>query len=59
VADRTGTGDHGALNDVAVAWPPGSAPLVIALLSRKEAEDAPRDEALLAEAAAVVAATLT
>ena len=29
VADRTGGGDHGTTNDVAVFWPPGRAPLVV------------------------------
>lgn len=28
--DKTGTGTRGAINDVAIAWPPGRAPLVIA-----------------------------
>ncbi len=29
VGDRTGTGDNGATNDVAVAWPPGRGPIII------------------------------
>jgi beta-lactamase class A len=28
--DKTGTGARGAVNDVAIAWPPGRAPIVIA-----------------------------
>lgn len=28
--DKTGTGERGAANDVAVAWPPGRVPLVVA-----------------------------
>lgn len=28
--DKTGTGANGAINDVAIAWPPGRAPIVIA-----------------------------
>ena len=58
VADKTGTGGHGTANDIAVAWPPGGAPLVIALMSSKAAEDAEPDEDLLAEAARYVAKTL-
>ncbi|QIB43442.1 class A beta-lactamase [Streptomyces aureoverticillatus] len=58
VADKTGTGNHGTLNDIAVVWPPKSAPLLIAIMSSKAEQDAPYDEALLAEAAAYVAATL-
>lgn len=30
VGDKTGAGEHGTRNDVAVIWPPGRAPLVIA-----------------------------
>lgn len=29
VGDKTGTGDYGTANDVAVVWPPGRAPLVV------------------------------
>ena len=30
VADKTGSGERGATNDVAMAWPPGRAPVLIA-----------------------------
>src|SRR5215210_841574 len=30
VGDKTGTGGHNATNDVAVLWPPGRAPIVVA-----------------------------
>jgi len=30
VADKTGTGGNGAVNDVAVVWPPNHAPLLVA-----------------------------
>ncbi|MGV9614517.1 class A beta-lactamase [Nocardia xishanensis] len=59
VADKTGTGDYGTLNDIGIVWPPASAPLVIALMSSKATVDAPYDQALLAEAAAYVVDTLT
>ncbi|WP_063890357.1 class A beta-lactamase [Streptomyces aurantiacus] len=58
VADKTGTGDYGTLNDIAVVRPPKSPPLLVAIMSSKARRDAPYDEALLAEAAAYVAATL-
>jgi len=29
VGDKTGTGDHGAVNDIAIAWPPQRPPLLI------------------------------
>ncbi|MFL6548129.1 MAG: class A beta-lactamase [Povalibacter sp.] len=31
VGDKTGTGANGAVNDVAIAWPPGRAPIVVAI----------------------------
>jgi beta-lactamase class A len=58
VADKTGTGDYGTLNDIAIVWPPGSAPLTIAIMSSKDASDAEYDQAIIAEAAAYVVATL-
>ncbi|MGW0431760.1 class A beta-lactamase [Micromonospora sp. NPDC003197] len=58
VADKTGTGDYGTLNDIAVVWPPNSAPLVISIMSSKATKDARYDQALLAEAAAYVVARL-
>lgn len=59
VADKTGTGDYGTLNDIAVVWPPDAAPLVVAIMSGKATRDAAYDQALLAEAAAYVMDTLT
>jgi len=58
VADKTGTGDYGTLNDIAVVWPPNAAPLVIAIMSSKATKDAKYDQALIAEAAAHIATTL-
>jgi beta-lactamase class A len=31
VADKTGAGDYGTVNDIAVIWPPGKAPIVLAV----------------------------
>jgi beta-lactamase class A len=59
VADKTGTGNYGTLNDIAIVWPPDSAPLVVAIMSGKATRDAAYDQALLAEAAAYVVDTLT
>ncbi|MGO1057279.1 class A beta-lactamase [Crossiella sp. CA198] len=58
VADKTGTGDYGTLNDFGIAWPPGGEPLVIAIMSSKPDRDAEYKQSLLAEAAAYLAATL-
>jgi beta-lactamase class A len=58
VGDKTGTGSYGTANDVAVIWPPTAAPIVLAALTSRAAEDAEYQNALLAEAAAVVAQEL-
>ena len=57
VGDKTGTwnGEHNAANDVAIAWPPGRDPIVIACyLSGSTVEPAARNAAH-AEIAAIVA----
>ncbi|MBK1785816.1 class A beta-lactamase [Prauserella cavernicola] len=55
VAGKTGTGDYGTLNDIAVVFPSGSAPLVISIMSSKTARDAEYEQGLIAEAAAIAA----
>ncbi|GAA4158147.1 class A beta-lactamase BlaC [Phytohabitans flavus] len=58
VADKTGTGDYGTINDIAVVWPPDGAPIVMAIMSSRAASDAEYDSALIAQAAAYLAETL-
>jgi beta-lactamase class A len=58
LADKTGTGAFGTTNDVGIAWTPDSTPIVLAVLSTKQDADAPADEPLLAEVAALLAAAL-
>lgn len=59
VADKTGAGAYGTNNDVAVAWPPGRPPLVIAVLTTKAQPGAAPDNPLIARTAALLATTLT
>ncbi|WP_449486718.1 class A beta-lactamase [Streptomyces avidinii] len=59
VADKTGGGDYGTNNDVAIAWPPGRAPVVIAVLTTKPDPGAPADNPLIARTAELLAAALT
>ncbi|MCX5214288.1 class A beta-lactamase [Kitasatospora sp. NBC_00240] len=59
VADKTGTGAYGTTNDVAITWPPGRGPIVLAALSTKHDSAAPADEPLIADTAALLAAALT
>ncbi len=47
VGDRTGTGDNGATNDVAVAWPPGREPIIICVyLTETKAQPEHRNAAI-------------
>ncbi|MER7180488.1 class A beta-lactamase [Streptomyces hyaluromycini] len=57
VGDKTGTGGHGTANDVAVARPPGRAPVVVAVLSTHADAAAEPDSPLVRAAATVVADT--
>ena len=45
VADKTGAGDYGTVNDIAVIWPPGKAPIVLAVyLTQPNKDDKLRPE---------------
>ncbi|MBF6330306.1 class A beta-lactamase [Nocardia transvalensis] len=60
VADKTGTGDYGRANDIAIVWPPTGAPLVLAIMSdRPGGYDAPPSDDLIAESARHIFTTLT
>ncbi|MEV4596708.1 class A beta-lactamase [Amycolatopsis sp. NPDC049253] len=58
VIGKTGHGDYGRVNDVAVLKPPGTPPLVFAIMSDRTAYDDEPRYALLAEAAKYVARVL-
>lgn len=53
VGDKTGSGDYGTRNDIAVLWPPHGAPIVIAVLSHRDGKDAGSGDALIADATRV------
>ncbi|MEV7097535.1 class A beta-lactamase [Amycolatopsis sp. NPDC051045] len=54
VADKTGTGSYATRNDIAVVWPPGRAPIVLVVMSARQAENAEHDDRLIAQAAKLV-----
>jgi beta-lactamase class A len=55
IGDKTGSGDYGTANDIAVVWPPGSAPVVVAIYTTQARQDAkPRDD-VISSAAKIVA----
>ncbi len=59
VADKTGSGDYGVTNDIAVIWPAHCAPLVITIYYVSGKQDAPKQEAALASAARLIIATFS
>src|SRR5690606_39218682 len=58
VGDKTGGGDYGTRNDIAVLWPAGDAePIVVAILTRRDGKDAEWQDAHVADAHRAVAGT--
>jgi beta-lactamase class A len=55
IGDKTGAGEHGATNDVAVAWRPGRAPLIVSAYYGESAFSSDRRNAVLANVARIVA----
>ncbi|MFG2603539.1 class A beta-lactamase [Streptomyces sp. NPDC048514] len=58
LADKTGTGSYATANDIGVAWTAHGTPVVLAVLSTKSVQDAAVDDALVAEAARIMARTV-
>lgn len=54
VGDKTGSGDYGVANDVAVIWPKGQAPWIVVVFSRGAKADAPWNSETIAAATRVV-----
>ncbi|MGP3976236.1 class A beta-lactamase [Streptomyces sp. 8N114] len=55
VGDKSGAGRYASRGDIAVVRPPGKAPLVVTVLSKRKEQDAEYDDKLVSEAASVVA----
>ena len=53
VGDKTGSGDYGTANDIAVIFPPNRAPIVMAIYTTHKVADAKRSEQLIVEAARI------
>ncbi|UTE75185.1 class A beta-lactamase [Rossellomorea marisflavi] len=51
VADKSGAGRYGTRNDIAVVWPPDREPIILAIMTRHDTEDAEYDDALIDEVA--------
>ncbi|GHD55610.1 class A beta-lactamase [Jeongeupia chitinilytica] len=57
VGDKTGSGDYGTTNDIAVLWPPGRMPIVLAVYFTRPVQDAGWADAAIADAARLVVKT--
>lgn len=58
VGDKTGSGDHGTTNDLAVLWPTTGSPIVLAVYFTQAAKNAPLRDDVVASAARIVADAL-
>jgi beta-lactamase class A len=56
--NKTGTGENGSTNDVAILWPPGRKPITMAVYFTESKIDLPAREAVIADVARVVSKTL-
>jgi beta-lactamase class A len=54
IGDKTGSGEHGTVNDVAVLWPPNGRPILLACLFTGSGLDEERRGAVIAEVGRVV-----
>ena len=54
VGDKTGTGDYGTANDVAMLWSPQRAPVVVAIYTTQAKKDAKARNDIVAAAARIV-----
>jgi beta-lactamase class A len=55
VGDKTGTGDHGATNDIAILWPPDRAPILMTAYFTESTRSGDERNAVLAEVGRIVA----
>jgi beta-lactamase class A len=58
VGDKTGSGDYGTTNDVAVLWPPGKGPVILAIYFTQPRKEAESRRDVLASAARLVAGNM-
>jgi beta-lactamase class A len=58
IGDKTGSGDHGTANDIAVLWPPQRAPVIVAIYTTQQRQDARWRSDVIASAAKIVAGWL-
>ncbi|MDL4772389.1 MULTISPECIES: class A beta-lactamase [Thermomonosporaceae] len=59
VGDKTGTaGNYGAANDIAVAWPPSGAPVIISIYTNRDAAAGTTDNTVISRTASILVSGL-
>ena len=58
VIDKSGSGSYGTRNDIAMMIPPGKKPIILAIMTTHDKENAKSDNALVAETAKLVISQL-
>ncbi|WP_058910197.1 class A beta-lactamase [Entomohabitans teleogrylli] len=58
VADKTGAGDYGTTNDIAVIWPEQGGPLVVSIYYTREQQNSPINNDIIAAATRIAVAEL-
>ena len=59
VGDKSGAGGYGTRNDIAIVWPPNREPIIIAIMSSRNEEDASFNDELIAKATKVIVQALS
>ncbi|WP_337228406.1 class A beta-lactamase [Proteus faecis] len=54
VGDKTGSGDYGTTNDIAIIWPENHAPLILVVYFTQQEKDAKNRKDIIAKAAEIV-----
>ena len=57
IGDKTGTGEHGSTNAVAIIWPPGRAPLIATVYYTESSASVDARNAVHKEIGALIAET--
>ena len=58
VGDKTGTGERGTANDIAILWPPGRGPVLVTAYLTETDGDATRSNAAIASVGALVVSSV-
>ncbi|MGA9092032.1 MAG: serine hydrolase, partial [Bradyrhizobium sp.] len=59
IGDKTGAGERGTTNDVAIVWPPNGAPIIVAAYLTGASVPTAQQNAIIASVARAVSATIS